>query len=222
MAFDIILVIGELYFDHPLCGPAIIKRLLEKRGYSVGLIEMPQKAQDVARLGKPRLFFGVSSGSIDSMLRNYTPLKKMRKSDLNYQQHGENVPNRAVIVYCNWIKEHFKESPIVIGGVEATLRRFIHYDYWDNALRRPILLDSRADILVYGNAEKQVLEIAEKLDKGEKLDGIAGTCVASREKPAGYSELPSSEEVTGDKSRFCDMQNALTIWENLAQKIDNR
>jgi len=221
MEYDIIFVTGEIFFDHPLCGIAILKRLLEKHGYGVGIIEMPQKEEDVKKLGKPRLFFGVSSGSMDSMVRNYTPLKKLRKDDKNLD-YNESVPDRAVIVYSNWIKKYFKNSVIVLGGTEASLRRFVHYDYWDNKLRKPVLFDSRANIIAYGSAEKQILEIAERIKNKKPIDGIFGTCMISTEKPAGFSELPSYEEVLNSKEKFCDMQNMLSNDRNLAQKIDNR
>lgn len=221
MNYDIIFVIGELFYDSPLCGTAILKRLLEKYGYTVGIIELPQKEEDVKKLGKPKLFFGISSGSIDSMVRNYTPLKKLRKEDkhLNYT---ESVPDRAVIVYSNWIKKYFKDSIMVLGGTEASLRRFVHYDYWDNKLRKPILCDSRANILVYGNAEKQILEIAHRIKNHIPLHDIPGTCILSTEKPKGFIELPRYDEVLDSKERFCDMQNLLMNTKNLAQKIDNR
>src|SRR3989338_7669581 len=152
--YDVILVVGELFFDHPLSGPAIIKRLLEKYGYKVGIIEMPQSESDVEKLGRPKLFFGITSGSIDSMVRNYTPLKKRREKDEYAELNaGEKVPDRAVIVYSNWVKKHFSDSIIVLGGAESGLRRFTHYDYLENRLRKSILLDSRADIIVYGNGE---------------------------------------------------------------------
>lgn len=221
MEYDIIFVSGEIYFDHPLSGIAILKRLLEKNGYSVGVISMPKKEDDVKKLGKPRLFFGVSSGSIDSMVRNYTPQKRLRKDDKNLN-YNESVPDRAVIVYSNWIKRHFKDSIIVLGGTEASLRRFVHYDYWDNKLRKPIILDSRADILVYGNAEKQILEIANRLKNNRGLDKIDGTCVVSKEKPKDFTELPSYEEVSKSKEKFCDMQNLFDVNRNLAQKINDR
>jgi len=141
--FDIILITGEVYFDHPLSGTAMIKRLLEKYGYSVGLIEMPVSSLDVTKLGKPKLFFGVTSGNVDSMVKNYTPLKKLRSED-QYNTREENYsPDRAVTVYSNWIKQHFKDVKIVLGGTEGSLIRFIHYDYWQNRLRKPILFDSR-------------------------------------------------------------------------------
>lgn len=219
--YDMILVTGEVFFDHPLCGPAILKRLLEKHGYSVGVIEMPRKEQDIMRLGKPRLFFGVTSGSIDSMVRNYTPLKKLREDD-RHLDYNESVPDRAVIVYSNWIKKNFRDSVIVIGGTEATLRRFVHYDYWENRLRKPILFDSRADILSYGSSEKQALEIAERIKNSQPIGSIPGTCVISREVPKGFIELPGYDDVMASKERFCDMQNMLDNGKDLAQKIDNR
>lgn len=221
MEYDIIFVVGEVFFDHPLCGVAILKRLLEKHSYKVGVIEMPQSDADIAKLGKPRLFFGVSSGSIDSMVRNYTPLKKLRSADKNLD-YNEHVPDRAVIVYCNWIRKYFRDSIMAIGGVEASLRRFAHYDYWSNRLRKPILLDSRADILVFGNGEKQILEISNRLRDKKDLNNIPGTCIVSAEKPTGFIELPCYSDVLTLKERFCDMQNLLCNDANLCQKIDNR
>jgi uncharacterized radical SAM protein YgiQ len=224
MEYDIIFVSGEVFFDHPLSGIAILKRLLEKNGYSVGVIEMPQREKDVRKLGKPRLFFGVSSGSIDSMVRNYTPLKKPRESDrnLDYGELGEKVPDRAVIIYSNWIRKNFKDSPIVLGGTEASLRRFTHYDYWENRLRKPILYDTRADILAYGPAEKQILEIAARLKEGRPLDGIPGTCIVRREVSRGFAQLPSFGEVEKSKGMFCEMQRMFSNSSNLSQKVDTR
>ena len=219
--YDIILVIGETYFDHPLCGAAILRRLLEKNGYSVGLIEMPQKEEDIKQLGKPKLFFGIGAGSIDSMVRNYTPLKRLRSED-EYADYTEPVKDRAITVYCNWIRRKFKDSVLVLGSTEATLRRFTHYDYWENRLRKPILFDSRADILAYGNAEKQILEIAKRISNKESLTGIPGTCIISKEVPQEFTLLPSYEEVNNSKEKFCDMQNLFSNTANLAQKIDNR
>lgn len=221
MEYDIIFVTGELFFDHPLCGIAILKRLLERYGYSVAVIEMPQNEEDIKQFGKPKLFFGVSSGSIDSMVRNYTPLKKSRADDQNLD-YDESVPDRAVILYSNWIKKNFKDSILVLGGTEASLRRFVHYDYWENRLRRPILFDSRADILAYGNAEKQILEIAKRIKNKKDLLNIRGTCIITKEVPKDFIEMPSFDEVTQSKERFCDMQLMLTNYKNLAQKIDNR
>ena len=223
--FDVIFVLGEKYFDHPFCGVAILRRLLEKYGYSCAVIETPQYPEDIMKFGKPRLFFGVSSGAIDSMVRNYTALNRPREGD-EFVRYEQKIPDRTLIVYCNWIREKFKDSPIVIGGTEATMRRFTHYDYWQNKLRKSILLDSRADILVYGSAEKQILEIAERLDSQEDLVGIAGTCVKYREVPEEFKKskftiLPSHEEVLKDKEKFCDMQNLFSNYSNLAEKTDN-
>jgi uncharacterized radical SAM protein YgiQ len=244
MEYDIIFVSGEVYVDHPLCGTAILKRVLEEQGFSVAVIEMPTKEEHVTRYGKPRLFFGVSSGSIDSMVRNYTPLKRLRKDDMNLE-YGEDVPDRATTVFCNWIKKNYKDSILVIGGTEATLRRFTHYDYWQNRLRRSIMFDTRADIMVYGSSEKQIVEVAERLKKSKKtdnfkldnkiinqkvLEGIKGTCIISRELPEDFVELPSHELVAESndqslqksKENFCKMQLMLTNNKNLAQKLEKR
>ncbi|PIN88710.1 YgiQ family radical SAM protein, partial [Candidatus Pacearchaeota archaeon CG10_big_fil_rev_8_21_14_0_10_35_13] len=194
MEYDIIIITGEKYFDHPLCGVAIIKRILEKNGYKVGIIETPKTSGDVKNLGTPKLFFGITSGSIDSMLRNYTALKKPREENKKLKYTKE-VQDRAVIVYSNWLKEHYKNTKIVLGGVEASLRRFAHYDYWDDKIRKPILQDTRADILVYGYGEKQILEIAKRIKNNEELKGIEGTSIRSRELPEGFLQLPSYEEV---------------------------
>ena len=224
MEYDIIFVTGELFFDHPLCGVAILKRLLEKNGYKVGVIEQPKKEEDIKILGRPKLFFGVTSGAIDSMVRNYTPLKKLRSEDKN-SEYNENVRDRATIVFSNWIRKNFHNSMIVIGGTEATLRRFTHYDYWENRLRKPILMDTRADILAYGSAEKQVLEIAQRIREGQSLYGIEGTCIIIKnlkENDGKAKILPSHEEVSKNKEKFCDMQNLLRNDLDLIQKIDNR
>lgn len=220
--YDVIFIVGEKYSDHPLCGVALLKRFLEKNGFAVGVIDLPSDEKDILQLGKPRLFFGISSGSIDSMLRNYNALKKSREEDKNVKYTKE-VPDRAVIVYSNWVKKNFKDVPIVIGGVESSLRRFTHYDYWSNSLRRSILFDSRADILVYGYGEKQCLEIAKRLNKKESLLGIEGTCIRNREIPKdfNFTLLPSHSEVSSSKNKFCDMQNLLDSGKNLAQKSDN-
>lgn len=221
MQYDIILVIGELFFDHPLSGAGIIKRLLEKYGYSVGIIEQPQKSEDVCKLGKPRLFFGISSGTIDSMVRNYTPLKKRRDED-THTKYDENVKDRAVIVYTNWVKQQFKDSIIVLGGTESTLRRLTHYDYWENRLRKPILFDAKADILVYGSGEKQIIEIAKKIKEKKPLKNILGTCQIVKDAPINSIILPSYQEIVDSKEKFVDAQKLLTNNSLLAQKIDNR
>ena len=223
--FDIIFVLGEKYYDHPLCGIAILRRLLEKEKYSVAVIEMPQNADEIMKFGKPRLFFGVSSGAIDSMVRNYTALNRPREDD-EIIQYEKKIPDRADIVYCNWIRQKFKDTKIVLGGTEATLRRLTHYDYWQNSLRKSLIFDTRADILVYGSGEKQILEIAERIGNEENLNGIEGTCIKAREIPKfekenKFIELPTHEDVLASKEKFCDMQNLLSNNKNLAQKTDN-
>ncbi|MFH1631133.1 MAG: YgiQ family radical SAM protein [Candidatus Aenigmatarchaeota archaeon] len=219
MQYDIIFISGEKLFDHPLCGIAILKRLLEKRGYSVGVIEEPKNDSDVLKLGKPKLFFGIGTGCVDSMVRNYTPLNKKR-SEVERLDFIQTIPDRALLVYSNWVKRYCKDSILVIGGIEATLRRLTHYDYWDNKLRRSVLLESRADILVYGCGEKQIEEIAKRIKEKKDIKNIAGTCIRSSSVPDGFTILPSHEEVTTSKEKFCDMQNLLANDRNLAQKTD--
>ncbi|TFG57050.1 MAG: YgiQ family radical SAM protein, partial [Candidatus Aminicenantes bacterium] len=198
--FDVVLVSGEPYADHPLSPVGMIARVLDAEGYTVGVIECPdwKGKEDFLKLGRPRLFFGITSGSIDSMLVNYTPLKRERAVDPNAPFQSR-MPDRAVIVYANRIRELHKGVRIVLGGIEASLRRFTHYDYWGDDVRRSILLDTRADILVYGPGEIQVVEIAKRLDRGEGLDGIRGTCVMRAEAPEGALVIPSFEEVKADK-----------------------
>jgi uncharacterized radical SAM protein YgiQ len=217
--FDIILISGEYYDDHPLSPVGVIAKVLDAKGYRVGVIEKPEIKEHYTKLGAPRLCFGVTSGSIDSMVHNYTPLKRKRVED-KYSD-ATKMPDRAVIFYCNKLKEYFKSSVIVIGGIEASLRRFAHYDYWDNNIRRSILLDSRANILVYGNGEKQIIEIAERLKHQKELQGIEGTCVLSKDLDASFELLPSFKEVIEDKRKFCDMQMKFSNNKNLAQEYTN-
>jgi uncharacterized radical SAM protein YgiQ len=216
--FDIILVSGEPYVDHPMSPAGVIARVLEAAGYKVGVIDRPdwRTDRDFLKLGAPRLFFGVTSGSIDSMLVNYTPLKRRREKD-EHAPYASAMPDRAVIVYCNILRRLFPGSPLVIGGIEASLRRFAHYDYWDDTVRRSILLDSRADILVFGPGELQAVAIADRLDRGEELDGIPGTSVVRPELPAGFRSLPSYEAVREDAERFNEAQNAFANGLDLAQ-----
>ncbi len=217
--FDVILVSGEYYDDHPLSPVGILARVLDAHNYRVGIIEKPETKDDFTRLGSPKLCFCISSGSLDSMLHNYTPFKRKRAAT----QHAKitKLPDRAVIFYCNKIKEYYKSTPLVIGGIEASLRRFAHYDYWDNTVRRSILLDSRATILVYGNGEKQLLEIVERLKHGEQVFGIQGTCVLSRELDDSFEILPSFAKVRDDPVEFCRMQHAFSNDKNLAQEYTN-
>ncbi len=217
MTYDVIFIPGEKYIDHPLCGIALLKRYLEKNNFTVGVIETPQHEKDITKLGKPNLFFGISSGAIDSMLRNYTALKKPREeADPTYKKE---VPDKAVLVYSNWVKKYFKDSIMVLGGVEASLRRFSHYDYWEDEIKKSILLSSRANILVYGYGEKQCLEIAKRIKNKQTLEGIEGTCIRSRELPEGFTLLPAHGEIF-IKEKFCEMQNLLDSNKNLAQKTD--
>ena len=209
---DVILLTGDAYVDHPSFGAAIIGRMLEAKGYRVGIIPQPDwtKLDDFRKLGKPRLFFSVSAGNLDSMLSNYTPNKKKRREDAySPGGHPGKRPDRASIVYTNRLKEAFPRVPIIIGGIEASLRRFAHYDYWDNKIRRSILLDSRADLLVYGMGEKQVLELAVGLQEGKPLEDlidIKGTVYRrkSLEGLKGYIEVPSLEEVSQDKRAYAE------------------
>ena len=217
--FDIILITGEYYDDHPLSPVGIIAKVLDAKGYKVGIIEKPLTKDHYTRLGAPRLCFGVTSGSIDSMLHNYTPMKRKRSEDPHSTVQA--MPDRAVIVYCNKIKEYFKPSTIVIGGIEASIRRFAHYDYWENAVRRSILLDSRANVLVYGNGERQILEIADRLDEEGDLHGIEGTCILSKDLDPSFEILPSFTEVIQDKQKFCEMQMLFSNAKNLAQAYTN-
>ncbi|MGB7296431.1 MAG: YgiQ family radical SAM protein [Candidatus Aminicenantales bacterium] len=216
--FDIILVSGEPYVDHPLSAAGVIARVLDAKGYKVGVIGRPdwKSDADFLRLGRPRLFFGITSGSMDSLLVNYTSLKRERAKDPN-APHRSGIPDRAVLVYANRIKHLYPGLTIVLGGIEASLRRFAHYDYWGNTVRRSLLLDSRADILVYGPGEKQAIEIARRLEKGEGLLGVPGTCVVRRELPAGFNVIPSNEDVSKDPAKFCAAQRLFSNRRNLAQ-----
>ncbi len=221
--FDIILISGDPYADHPLSPVGVIAKVLEAKGYRVGVIEKPDwtSERDFLKLGRPRLFFGITSGSIDSCLANYTPLLRRREKD-EHAPYASGKPDRAVIVYCNLVRSLFPGIPIVIGGIEASLRRFAHYDYWTNRVRRSILLDSRADILVYGPGELQVIEIAERLDQSKTLEGIPGTAIVSRELPDGFEAIPSYEEVSSDPEKFLEAQRAFANYKKLAQKHAGR
>ncbi len=220
--FDIIIITAEPYDDHPLSPAGVIAKVLDAKGYSIGIIDTPdwKKDDDFLKLGTPELCFCITSGSIDSMLNNYTPLKRDRKEDPHSKITA--MPDRALIVYCNKIRKLFKETKIVIGGIEASLRRFAHYDYWNNDIRSTILADTRADILVYGNGEIQSIEIAERLKKGKDLYGIKGTCIFSKTVPDNFKILPSTEDVQKDKTQFCKMQNMFSNSDNLAQPHTNR
>ncbi|MEP6547501.1 MAG: YgiQ family radical SAM protein [Gammaproteobacteria bacterium] len=196
---DIIVVTGDAYVDHPSFGMAIIGRLLEAQGFKVGIIAQPDwhGTADFEALGSPRLFFGVTGGNMDSMVNRYTSDRRVRSDDA-YTPGGQGGkrPDRCVIVYSQRIREAFKTIPIVIGGIEASLRRIAHYDYWSEHVRRSVLVDSKADLLVYGNAERQIGAIAQRLDEGECLSDITdlrGTAFMRRGVPPGWVEIDSSE-----------------------------
>lgn len=206
---DVILVSGDSYIDSPYIGVAVIGKALVKAGYRVGIIAQPdiQSDKDITRLGEPLLFWGVTAGSVDSMVANYTALKKKRRSD-DYTPGGENNrrPDRASIVYTNLIRRTFKPTtPIVLGGIEASLRRIAHYDYWSDKVRRSILFDAKADHLLYGMAEKAVLDLAQKLQNGSDIREVSNLCYISHQKRDDYLEIPSFEQVVESKSAFIDM-----------------
>jgi uncharacterized radical SAM protein YgiQ len=206
---DVVLVTGDSYIDHPSMGIAVIGHVLMDAGFRVGVIAQPclDAGDDISRLGEPRLFWGVSAGSIDSLVANYTPSLKRRKSD-DYTPGGQGGkrPDRAVIAYTNLIRRFFKNTrPIVLGGIEASLRRVAHYDFWSDAIRRSVLFDAKADILVYGMGEKTVLELAGLMASGRNFRSVRGICHIAREKPGHCVELPSFEEVSGDAAAFARM-----------------
>lgn len=211
---DFVYICGDAYIDHPSFGAAIITRMLESKGYRVCVVAQPdwKSTKDFMRFGKPRLAFLVSGGNIDSMVNHYSVAKKKRDKDL-YSPGGEggHRPDRATIVYCQKIREAYGNSVnIMIGGIEASLRRLSHYDYWDNKVRRSILLDSQADILMYGMGENQIIELAEALDSGldiHDLTYIRGTVYKTKTLENIYDEyiiLPSYKEVSTDKIRYAE------------------
>ena len=172
---DFVYILGDAYVDHPSFGAAIITRLLESRGYSVGIISQPdwKKKESIALFGEPRLAFLVSAGNMDSMVNHYTVSRKHRKTDA-YSPGGEMGlrPDRAVTVYSNLIRQTYKNTPIILGGIEASLRRMAHYDYWADAMKHSVLLDSGADMISYGMGERSILKIAEALDMGIPVEHI--------------------------------------------------
>lgn len=204
---DIILVTGDALVDHPSFGTSIIARVLESAGWRVGVISQPNwhNGEDISALGRPRLFFGVTSGNVDSMVANYTSSGKKRKSD-DYTPGGSGGarPDRAVVVYSNLIRQVFKDTTIVLGGIEASLRRFSHYDWWSDTVKKSILLDSKADLLVYGMGEKPILEIAERIaSTGEVPKDIRGTLYWTSRKPAGV-EIQSHQSILSDRKKYMD------------------
>ena len=208
---DFVLISGDAYVDHPSFAPAVIGRYLESKGYRVGIIAQPDwnDVNAFKKLGKPRLASLVTAGNLDSMLNKFTAAKKIRRED-DYSPGGEagHRPDRATLVYSNRMKEAFRDVPLIIGGIEASLRRFGHYDYWSDTVRRSILVDSKADVLIYGMGELQIIELAEALDQNrfeESLPNIRGICYMSKDIPSiDCVECPSFEEIKVDKMAFAD------------------
>lgn len=205
---DFVFVVGEAYVDHPSFGHAIISRVLENAGYHVAMLCLPEyhTPADFKRFGKPRLGFLVSSGVIDSMVNHYTVAKKRRHSDV-YAPGGQGGlrPDRATTVYCNCIHQAYPGVPILIGGVEASLRRFSHYDYWDDKVRRSVLIDSAATLLIYGMGERIMLDCADWLNRGmpqQELPGLRGCCYIAKEPPRNAIVLPSHTEVATDRAAY--------------------
>ena len=195
---DVIIVTGDAYVDHPSFGMAIIGRVLEAQGFRVGIIAQPDwhSAEPFKELGRPNLFFGITAGNMDSMVNRYTSDKRIRSDDA-YTPGGQGGkrPDRSVIVYAQRAREAFKDVPIVIGGIEASLRRIAHFDYWTEKVRRSMLLDAKADLLVFGNAERQICEIAHRLAGGERIDEITdlrGTAFVRKAIPQDLIEIDST------------------------------
>jgi uncharacterized radical SAM protein YgiQ len=227
---DVLIVTGDAYVDHPAFGPVLVARFLAGRGYRVGIVAQPRwtGVEDIARMGRPRLFVGVSAGNLDSMLNKLTAQKKVRSED-QYSPGGRpNArPNRASIVYANLCRQAFPGLPVVLGGIEASLRRIAHYDYWSDSVRRSILLDAKADLLVFGMGERAAWEITQRLDAGERVEqlgNIRGTAHVRKNRqswtdaaghPSRYVTdgkpvlLPSYEEVSTDKQAFARMSRQL-------------
>ena len=208
---DFLCIVGDAYVDHPSFGHAIISRVLESRGYKVGIVALPDwhRNDDFLKMGAPRLGVLVAAGNIDSMVNHYTASKKRRSDDCYAPGNKAGMrPDRATIVYCSKAKQLFKNVPVIIGGVEASLRRFAHYDYWDDKVRRSILLDSKADILIYGMGENQIAAIADRLNDGygaKSITDINGTCYLSHDLPdSDYVEIPSYEECAESKTAYAD------------------
>lgn len=231
---DIVLVSGDAYVDHPSFGIALIGRLLEAEGYRVAVLPQPRYDTDIdfRRFGRPRLFFGISGGNLDSIVANYSGNAKVRDSDA-YSPGGSPWrsatrdkanryrPDRAVLIYSNLARRAFPETPLILGGIEASLRRFIHFDYQQNRLRGSHLSDAKADLLIYGMAEKAILQAARHLDAGEPLDSIPGTCQRLSDTQMQHFEdrcqaeniepvyLPDWEEIQSDRSRFMEAERVV-------------
>lgn len=209
---DVIFVCGDAYIDHPAFGVPLLARWLERHGFRVGIIPQPdwRSVEPFRSLGRPRLFFAASAGAMDSLVAHYTPARKLRHDDAYTpgNRHGAR-PNRATLVYTSRLKEAFRDVPVIIGGIEASLRRFAHYDFWEDRVRRSLLPDAKADLLVYGMAERTLLELAQRLGRGERLaelGDLRGACRMERGEWQGERcvQLPSFEECAADKSAFAE------------------
>ena len=212
---DFVLVTGDAYVDHPSFGTAIISRVLELHGYKIGIIAQPswKDTNDFKKLGRPKYGFLVNSGNIDPMVNHYSVTKRRRRDDA-YSPGGKSGfrPDRATIVYCQRIREAYKNMPIIIGGLEASLRRLGHYDYWDDKIRRSILLDSRADLLIYGMGEKPIVEVVEALVSGipiEEISFIKGTAYVTSDRDRAYEPifLPTFDEIVESKEKYAESFN---------------
>lgn len=222
---DVIFVSGDAYVDHPAFGVPLLARLLESRGLKVGIIAQPdwRSKEPFMALGRPRLFFAVAAGAMDSMVAHYTPARKLRRDDAYTpgNLHGAR-PNRATIIYTSRLKEAYRDVPVVIGGIEASLRRFAHYDFWEDKVRRSALVDAKADLLVYGMGESPLLELVARLNSGESFSAIRdirGTAYASSALPetgTGLLELPSFEKVAADRAVYSESFRLLSGEQNHA------
>ncbi|MBX9836594.1 MAG: YgiQ family radical SAM protein, partial [Burkholderiaceae bacterium] len=195
---DVVLVTGDAYIDHPSFGMAIIGRVLEAQGFRVGIIAQPDwhSAEAFKALGKPNLFWGVTAGNMDSMINRYTADRKIRSDDAyTAGDIAGKRPDRAAIVYSQRCREAYKDVPIVLGGIEGSLRRIAHYDYWSDKVRRSIVVDSKCDLLLYGNAERALVEVAHRIAAREPIENITdvrGTAFVRRTTPEGWFEIDSS------------------------------
>lgn len=219
-ALDVILVSGDAYIDHPAFGVPLLGRWLESHGFRVGIVAQPdwRSKEPFMVLGRPRLFFGVSAGAMDSMVAHYTPQKRLRHDDAYTPGNRHGVrPNRASIIYTSRLKEAYKDVPVVLGGIEASLRRLAHYDFWEDRLRRSILLDAKADLLIYGMGEQPLLELARRVGAGEPFSSIRdlrGSCYLARQAPKGALLIPSWEQVLADTYAFARAHRAMENEQN--------
>lgn len=226
---DIVIVTGDAYIDHPSFGMALVGRLLEAQGFRVGIIAQPdwQSAEPFKALGKPNLFFGITGGNMDSMVNRYTADRRLRHND-SYTPEGigGKRPDRSVIVYAQRCREAYAKVPIVLGGIESSLRRIAHYDYWSDKVRRSVLVDAKADILLYGNAERAVAEVAHRIANGESpamIDGVRGIATMKPAVPEGWTELAANDIANADEgARIVRDGNAVVRLPSFEQVEEDR